>query len=165
MITRDIFRATFVLPLCAIFFLTACSDNPASHDDDHEDHADAHGAELIVGNSVVYRVLEGEVSCDTAPCGISTVVGEATEVQVRFIDDDGDEVHEEDLEEGFTMTFSVNPPGVAVVEPVGDWGLRVTGVIAGSSVMQIQLNHEGHPDFITPPLENDGAIVIEVGSE
>ena len=151
----------------ALVFLTACDSNPADHDDDHDhdEHAEAEGIQILNGSTVLYQVLEGEVTCDTPPCGIALAAGQSlTGLEVAFIDDDGDEVHSEDLGSEFDMSFSVVSPGIAVVEANGRFGLNVTGVVPGSTRMQVQLNHDGHADLTSPPVSDDRALTITVTS-
>ncbi len=148
----------------ALFFLTACSDNPADHDDDHDDHAEAEGIQILQGATVLYQVLEGVVTCDTAPCGITLASGQSlTGLEVAFIDDDGDEVHSEDLEEDeYSLAFSVDNAAVATVEQNGRFGLNIQGVAAGTTRMQVQLNHDGHADLTSPPMSDERALTITV---
>lgn len=158
-------RATFALMLFSFLFLTACKDNPVGSDDHDDDHAEANGIELVRDGNVIYRVQEGVVSCDASPCGIFLQPGQATsDLEVHFIDADGDEMHAEDLEEGFTMSFSVDSPGVALVEQTGDWTIRVTGIVSGQSRLQINLEHNGHVDLTTPPVSDANAIAITVSA-
>jgi hypothetical protein len=155
-------RLLFTALLLPALFLTACSDNPADHDDDH-DHAEAEGLQILQGSTVLYQVLEGEVTCDTAPCGIQVAVGQSLNgLEVAFIDHDGDEIHAEDLSDEFSMSFNVVSPGLVVVEPNGRFGLNVRGVVAGSTRMQVLLNHDGHADLTSPPVSDASAITITV---
>ena len=149
----------------ALVFLTACDSNPADHDDDHEDHAAAEGIQILNGSTVLYQVLEGDVTCAAAPCGISVAAGQSlTGLEVAFIDHEGNEVHSEDFGSEFDMSFSVVSPGIAVVEANGRFGLNVTGVVPGSTRMQVQLNHDGHADLTSPPVSDDRALTITVTS-
>jgi len=161
-----LFRAASLFSVVfALLFLSACDSNPADHDDDHEEHAEAEGIQILQGSTVLYQVLEGEVTCDAAPCGITLGAGQTlTGLEVVFIDHDGDEVHAEDLGSEFDMSFSVVSPATAVVEANGRFGLNVTGVAAGTTRMQVQLNHNGHADLTSPPVSDDRALVITVTS-
>ena len=152
--------------LALFVFLAGCDSNPADHDDDdqdHDEHAEAEGIQILNGSAVLYQVLEGEVTCDTAPCGISVAAGQTlTDLEVAFIDHDGDEVHSDDFGNEFSFAFSVVSPGIAVVEQNGRFGLNVTGVVVGTTRMQVQLNHNGHADLTSPPVSDDSAILITV---
>jgi hypothetical protein len=147
----------------ALLFLTACSDNPADHDDDHDDHAEAEGIQILQDATVLYQVLEGVVTCDATPCGVSVAAGQTlTGLEVAFIDHDGDEVHAEDLDSAFDMSFSVVDTGIATVAANGRFGLNITGVAAGTTRMQVQLNHDGHADLTSPPVSDERALTITV---
>jgi hypothetical protein len=147
----------------ALLFLTACSSNPAGHDDDHDEYAEVEGIQILQGTAVLYQVLEGDVSCDSSPCGVSVAAGQTLSgLEVAWIDHDGDEVHSEDLDTEFTLGFSVVSPGTAVVEQNGRFGLNITGVVPGTTAMQVQLNHDGHADLTSPPASDASAIQITV---
>lgn len=158
-------KAPVAFTLAIFVFLAGCDSNPADHDDDHEhdEHAEAEGIQIVNGSAVLYQALEGEISCDSAPCGITVAAGQALNgLEVAFVDHDGDEVHSEDLGDEFSMSFSVSSPGNVVVEQNGRFGLNVRGVVAGTSRLQVQLNHDGHADLTSPPLSDDTAILITV---
>ncbi len=158
---KSLFR---VLPLAALLILTACSDNPADHDDhDHDDHADAEGVRILDGATVLYQALDGEITCDVAPCGISVATGQTlTGLEVAWIDHDGDELHEEDLDDEFNLGIAVVAPGIAIVEQNGRFGINVTGVVPGTTRMQVLLNHGDHADLTSPPATSSDAITITV---
>ena len=152
--------------LALFVFLAGCDSNPADHDDDdhdHDEHAEAEGIQILNGSAVLYQVLEGEVTCDTAPCGISVAAGQTlTGLEVAFIDHDGDEVHSDDFSDEFSLAFTVVAPATANVELNGRFGLNVSGVAAGTTRLQVQLNHNGHADLTSPPVSDDQAILITV---
>ncbi|NBW93599.1 MAG: hypothetical protein EBR20_04400 [Bacteroidetes bacterium] len=163
------FRASSLFSVVfALLFLTACDSNPADHDDhdhdhDHDEHAEAEGIQILNGSAVLYQVLEGEVTCDVAPCGISVPAGQSlTGLEVAFIDHDGDEVHSEDLGDEFNMSFTVVNPAVAIVEQNGRFGLNVRGTVSGTTAMQVLLNHNDHADLTSPPVSDASAIQIRV---
>lgn len=143
--------------------LTACGDNPVD-DDDHDEHAEAHGLEVQLGDAVVYRVLEHVVSCDVEPCGITVAAGSETAVMtVEFLDEDGDHIHDEDLDEDFSLDFEIADGSVATVEQEGDWSFRIGGESVGETEFVLKLIHlEQHEDFTSPPLGEPGAITIRV---
>lgn len=151
------------LAVLSLLFLSACSSNPADHDDDHDEHAEAHGVQLVHGGAVLYQVLEGQVSCDAAPCGVQLAVGQQlNDIEVAFFDEDGDELHGEDLGSEFTMTFTLANGSIAAVVAADRFGLNMTGSTVGTTAMQVVLNHDGHADLTTPPLTDAGAIQVTV---
>ena len=157
-------KSSLAFFLAAFFVLAGCDDNPADHDDhDHDDHAEAEGIQILDGDAVLYQVLEGEVTCDASPCGITVAAGQTlTALEVAFIDHDGDEIHSEDLDDEFSLGFSAVNSAVAVVEQNGRFGINVRGVAAGTTAMQVQLNNDGHADLTSPPTTNAGALQITV---
>ena len=156
-------RAVLSLLAVAVLFLGGCTSNPADHGDDHDQHAEAHGIQLVHQGRVLYQVLDGNVTCDAAPCGVRLQTGQSlTNVEVAFLDDKGNEIHAEDLSNEFTMAFSIVNPGFAVVEQAGRFGLTFTGVVPGTTRMQVILNHDGHADLTTPPVSESTAITVTV---
>lgn len=153
-----------VLPVAALILFSACSDNPADHDDhDHEEHADAEGLRVMQGSAMLYQVLEGAVTCDSAPCGITVSAGQSiTGLEVAFVDHDGDEIHGEDLDDEFSLGFSVANASVATIAQNGRWGIDVSGVSTGTTAIQLMLNHDGHADLTTPPTSSSSALTITV---
>ena len=158
-------KASIAFFLSLFVVVSGCDSNPADNDDDHDHdvHAEVEGIQIVNGSDVLYQALEGEITCDTAPCGIFVAAGQSLNgLEVAFIDHDGDEVHSEDLTDEFSLGFSVVSPGIAVVEQNGRFGLNVTGVTVGSTRMQVQLNHNGHADLTSPPVGDESAILITV---
>lgn len=166
-------KNTFLYASLLLFLSTgilACGDNPVDSgeddDDDQEEHSEAHGLRLILDGVEVYRVLEGQVSCQQEPCRIDVMEGDETAlITVEFLDDDGQEIHEEDLEEDYSLGVEIADPDVADFEQGEDeglWTLRIVGRLAGETRMKVELLHAGHADFTTPPLNDANAIVIRV---
>lgn len=155
--------AILTLLAASMLVLSACSSNPADHDDDHDEHAEAHGIQLVHQGRVLYQVLEGNVTCDVAPCGVRMQAGQSlTGVAVEFLDEEGNELHAEDLSNEFSMAFSITNPGFALVEQADRFSLTFTGVVPGTTRMQVILNHDGHADLTTPPVSESTAITVTV---
>lgn len=155
-------KAPIAFFIALFVFLSGCDGNP-SEEDDNDEHAEAEGIQILNGSVVLYQALEGVITCTTAPCGISIASGQSLNgLEVAFIDHDGEEIHSEDLDSEFSLAFSVVNSGVATVVKNGRFGINVTGVSVGSTRMQVQLNHNGHPDLISPPVSDANAILITV---
>lgn len=158
---RSHFRANLLLFL--IVPLMAACTNPVSSHDDHDEHAEAQGIRLVSGSTILYQVLEGQVSCTAAPCGLTVAQGQSlTDIVVEFLDANGLEIHEEDLGPEFTMTFTLGSSTVAEVTQTDRFALSVSGVASGSTAFHVVLNHNGHADLTTPPLSDANAIRITV---
>lgn len=151
--------------------VAACGDNPV--DGDEEEHSDVDGLRLILDGVEVYRVLDGQVSCQQEPCGIDVTEGDETAlITIEFLDDGGDEVHADDLEGEFSLGYEIADSDIAEVEQHaedGPWAFHVVGLQAGETKMQLELRHgdvsDEHGDFRTPPLDaanEDRAISIRV---
>ena len=161
--SRRIFRHHRFLSVFLILPLLAACSNPVDSHDEHEDHAEAQGIRLVSGSTTHYQVLKGLVTCPAAPCGVALTIGQPLSgIEVQFLDENGAEIHAEDLSPEFTLSFSVASPGLALVEQEGRFGLKMTGVTSGSTTMQVVLNHDGHADLTTPPLSDAGAVQLTV---
>lgn len=144
--------------------VAACGDNPVDHDDD--EHSDVHGLRLVLNGVEVYRLLEGQVSCQQEPCGVDVPEGDETAlIRVEFLDDDGNEIHDEDLDEGFSLDYEFENPTIAEVEQHdedGKWNFHIVGKQAGETKMIVKLMHGGHADFETLPFRQANALMIRV---
>lgn len=164
-IRANTFTYTFFILLFAIG-VAACGDNPV--DDDDDEHSEVHGLRLVLNGVEVYRLLEGQVSCQQEPCGIDVGAGSETAlIMVEFLDDHGDEIHDEDLDEGFSLGFEIADPAIAEVEQHdedGKWNFHIVGLQAGETRMVVKLVHGGdeHSDFETLPLAHSDALTIRV---
>lgn len=161
-------RKPFIYSLLVLLLavgLTACDDNPVDDDGDDE-HASVEGLAVRLNGIVVYQVLEGAVTCASAPCGITVTEGEETAlIRVEFLDRDGDEIHAEDLDEDFSLGYEIEDESIAQFEQHeddGKWNFHILGAQEGETNMQLQLLHVGHADFTTPPLGSANAITITV---
>jgi hypothetical protein len=127
-----------------IMALAAC-DNPVEDDDDH---ADAEALALFLNGEEIVTVAEGVVTGAIAlPVGSQTNL-----ITIEFRDHDGDEIHDEDLDDGFSLGWVVGDASIATFAQEGRWGFRITGVTVGTTQLTLHLLHSGHPDFTTPPI-------------
>lgn len=132
--------------LGAVGLLTAC-DNPV--DSDGHDEPDVYGLVVLDDDQEILRVQEG-ATLDTffVPNGSTT-----PEYFVRFIDQEGEPLHEEDLEEDFELRWEVEDPSIVSVRSVAQWNIELEGLKADTTNLEILLFHLGeHDDFTTPPI-------------
>ena len=123
--------------------LVACS-NPA--EDEDEEHAEVEGLVLVLGGEEVVRVEDAEVT------GALTVeAGETTsDITVEFLDEDGNEVHVEDLDEELSLNVDIRGSEIVTVASTGQWMFTLKGDEAGDTAIRVQLLHDDHADFTTP---------------
>lgn len=135
--------ARFIL-FAAILAFTAGCDNPV--EDNHEDHADAHGFILLVDGAEVVR-SEDVVVTDT----LFLSLGDTTVVAVEFLDEDGDHIHDEDLEDDFELDVASTDPDVVEIVSRDDWSFALRGASADTAVVEVGLLHmpQQHHD-LTP---------------
>ena len=132
-------------------FLTACDDNPVDEDDDH-DHAEVEGLVLIMNGATLVTVEDGEVSGH-----IHLAPGEESDlIRVEFMDGDGDEIHDEDLGDEFSLGHDIEDESIAEFEQHdedGRWAFHIHAEAAGETDLTLMLMHNDHADFRTPAIE------------
>ena len=166
MISRTYFYLFTIFMVLTAAGLAACDSNPVEEDD--EEHSEAYGLRLVQNGVEVYQVLDGQVTCPQAPCGITVAEGAETGVTVSFLDVDGDLIHDDDLEEDYSLGFEMADPTIAEAEQRaqdGKWSFHVLGERAGETRMVVKLVHLGdisHADFQTPPLDSPNALTVRV---
>ncbi|MEX0821889.1 MAG: hypothetical protein WD021_07070 [Rhodothermales bacterium] len=127
--------------------LVAACDNPVEDELD-DDHAEVEGVALMVGGEEVVRVLEGEVTGELE----IAADGGSVEIDVEFLDHDGDRIHAEDLDEDFSLGWEIADESVVTASQTGDWSFSLTPGAAGVTDLSVQLMHGGHADFTTPDI-------------
>lgn len=137
--------ARFIL-FAAILSSTAGCDNPV--EDNHEDHADAHGFILLVDGAEVVRSEEVEVT-DTLFLSLE----ETTVVAVEFLDEDGDHIHDEDLEGDFALDVASTDPEIVEIVSRDDWSFGLRGARADTAVIEVGLLHMAQQHYDLAPRE------------
>lgn len=167
MLSRPKFFLYTIFTLLTAAGLAACGSNPV--DDDDDEHSEADGLRIVQNGVEIYRVLDGQVSCEQESCGINVAEGAETSlITVSFLDVDGDLIHDEDLDEDYSLGFEVADPAVAEAEQRvqdGKWTFRILGKEAGETRMVVKLVHLGdllHADFQTPPLDSPDVLAVRV---
>jgi hypothetical protein len=111
------------------------------------DHHDAEGLVLRQGGVDIVTVWEGVVFGE-----IEVHHGETTApIAVFFLDDDGDEFVPDDPD--FSLGWVIGDETLIVIDLVGDWVFTVTGHLEGTTTLTLMLMHDGHADFMSPPIE------------
>ena len=142
------FRA--VLPL-AVAALAAC-DNPVAHDD-HDDHFEPDEVAAIVITAMDgTTIATWQPSAWTFAAGSSfqLEVGQAREVRIVFVLDDGDEVQLSHEGAEHTLSVVVEDTNIAAYDGHGDHG-DFEGLAAGQTTAHIEVFHGSHADFIAQP--------------
>ena len=155
-------KQLFLFVLVALFAMSCDSDSDGSHEEDglvafgndvtiimieveahdeegEHDEEECPHATCIFGfqfeedgqESYTYRQFNLAIDGD-----IVINVGETKEFAVHFLDENGDELHEEDAEDGDS-------------EEEHGMHIEIEGVNPGTTTFQIALMHEGHIDFIS----------------
>ena len=150
-----------ILLLTTLLF-TACSDNPASSEDEH---TDPKGLELVHDGEVVYEYLNGSL---TEHSHLHFHAGEGYPFEVHFLNENGEHVHSEDLGEGYSLGWEVENENVLEIhqhEEDTKWTFHLKGISEGGSKVQFKLDHGDHSHLETPPVTQDGAIEFHVDGQ
>ena len=125
-------------------------DNPVNAHQG-EEHAEAIG--LIIRNSgaEIVRYENGKISGE-----IDVGHGKETALlSVRFIAEDGD-LFTPHTDDGFSLGWEIADETVAKVDwhpEDGAWAFHIVGVADGKTTIRLKINHEGHADFVSMPIE------------
>lgn len=124
--------------IAAVAFMTACDDDPVEPPDEHADEVDT--IRLAIGEETIDITSSGAEGDITIPVG-------DTPVSATFWAEDGDEVDIHDDE--FEVQILSDDTDVVTYTPSSSFDGTLTGVNAGSAIVEVQLFHleEGHPDF------------------
>lgn len=154
-----VFKCTGTILLSFAVLAIGCT-NPADSDNDQE-HSEPFGLELVMNGATVIKYFNGEV--------IGTLHvdegGETPLVTVRFLNEEDQEIHEEDLDNEYSLGWHIaneDVLGIEQHEEDGRWSFHFIGKSAGESRVQFRLLHGDHADFETPAVDQQGAINIHV---
>lgn len=133
--------------------LIAACDNPVDSNDDDHPGEEAAGIILLRNGQELVRVEGGQVP-DTLFVPLD---GSTGDLQVEFLDEDGEVFHADDLEEGLELAWEIRGADIITIQSAGAWGFTIQGDTAGETTIRILLMHDDHPDFTTP----DIMVVVE----
>jgi len=141
----------FSVAVCALMS-SGCGDDDNPVKDDHEgEHAEAVG--FVIRNSGVEIVRsEGGTTSGEIEVGHEK---ETPLLSVRFIDEDGD-LFTPHSDDGFALGWEIADESIAEIEQHeedGAWAFHVAGLTEGQTILTLKLNHEGHADFVSLPIE------------
>lgn len=142
---RPHYLATVV---AALALVVACSDDPVVPPDD--DHAEPEGVQVLLDGTVV-ATYDGDAQSWTGELEVE--IGESGEVEVRFVDHDGDAIP---IDDDLYLEVDVTDTAIAEFhhEPdPGDFTGHFDGKAEGETDVVFKLMHgtvgSGHSDFTT----------------
>ncbi|MGM0547570.1 MAG: hypothetical protein ACQEST_12720 [Bacteroidota bacterium] len=160
------FSTKFTAFLFASAILIAGCSNPASDDDDHEEHSEPDRIEFSDEDGFIASYT---YSTDTTEGHFDVPEeGESQKITVEFRDEDGNEIHSEDLDDEYSLAWEIANTDHAEVEQHdedGRWSFHIVGKAAGETTVQFMLLHGDHPDFETPGTDASNAIGINVNGQ
>lgn len=132
---------------CALA-LAACGTKP-----EEEEHHEPHKVELVMGGNVLATY---EVEGTSWKGSLEINAGAETgQIEVRFLDDEGDELHFEDEDEAVTLRVKVANEAIVEFVPSapGAFTGKFRGKMEGETGVTIELLHGDHADLATKPLQ------------
>ncbi|MBN2279691.1 MAG: hypothetical protein JXQ65_03840 [Candidatus Marinimicrobia bacterium] len=134
---------SFIL-LFAFLFVTACEDNPASHND-HDHHFQAIGLHIMNSGDTIASYIGGNVLGS-----INVNVEDMTPLlSVKFIAEDGEIGIPEGEEYGFD--WEIDNSDIAEVhthdDELDEYRFHVRGLRVGETKIKLIINHNNHKDF------------------
>ncbi|MDZ7694580.1 MAG: hypothetical protein U5K69_26245 [Balneolaceae bacterium] len=154
---------TKIIFLYAIAFATISCSNPASSDEDHDEHTEPYGLELVMNGATIIEYFDGEV---TGHLHVDEG-GETSLITIEFLNEEREHIHAEDLDDEYSLGWNIENEDVLGVEQHdedGKWSFHLVGKSAGESRIQFMLIHGDHADFETPAVEREGAVGNPRGS-
>jgi hypothetical protein len=148
------------LTFSAALLFAGCN-NPASNDDEHEEHSETHSMEFVMNGETIVTYANGNVN------GHFDVKeqDETALITVEFFDEEGNEIHGDDLDEEFSLGWNIANTDYAEIvhhDEDGRWSFHIKGKQAGETTVQFMLMHGDHSDFETPSVDQSNAIEIHV---
>ena len=114
-----------------------------------EIHSEVEGLTLTLDGGTPVTVRNGVTTGS-----LSVVAGQTSSpVAVTWLDPDGDQVPAGELDADYSLIITSNDSNLITVALTSQFTFTVTGLQAGTANIQIQLGHNGHPDFTTPNIE------------
>lgn len=157
---------TFSTRIIALTFATAIllagCNNPAGSDDDHEEHeehSEPDRIEFLIDGESTASYTHSEENTEGH---FDLQEEEEISVSVEFFDEDGDEIHSEDLDDEYSLDWEVADAEIAEINEDERWTFTIQGVNAGNTTVQFKLMHGDHPDFSTPAIDEEHALEIHV---
>jgi len=144
-----------------VVLLFAGCNNPASNADVHEEHVRPYSMEFIMNGKSIVTYELGNVSGHFD-------IGEDQEtslITAEFFDEDGNEIHSEDLSDEYSLAWDIANADHAEIEQHdgdGRWSFHIVGQSAGETTVQFLLMHIDHSVFETNGTQQDNAITIQV---
>ena len=122
------------------------------------EHSEPEGVVLRAAGLEVVRAAEGVVTGS-----LSAATGQlGGEISVFFLDADDDEFVPDDPD--IELRVEIADDGIVTATVDDDWTFRLTGVVEGTTTLQIVVWHDGHADYTSPAIVVDVGASVTVGS-
>lgn len=138
-----------VAAMVSALALAACGTDP----EEKEEHHEPHEVQLVMGSDVLATYEVEETSWEgSLEVGAGAETGQ---IEVRFLDDEGDELHFEDEDEEVTLRVKVANEAIVEFVPSapGAFTGKFRGKMEGETGVTIELLHGDHADLTTSPLQ------------
>lgn len=155
------FSITILVFTFSVAILLAGCSNPASDDNDHEEHTEPHAIQFVMNGETILTYQNGNTTGH-----FDVEAGNETSlVTAEFLDENGNEIHGEDLDDEYSLAWEIANTDIADIEQHsedGRWSFHIVGKTAGETAIKFILMHGNHNHFKTPDLGDDNTLQIHV---
>lgn len=139
--------ALYIITFIAVFFVFSC--NEKTNITSSNDHTEAIGMVVYYNGTPYFRVKEAKIDSTIAK-ELALKLNQALDFEVKFIDEDGEEIIPQEKEKSFSWIIDDTTLVEMKLLPNEKWKFRAIGKKVGSTLIEFRLNHSDHPDFRTP---------------
>lgn len=138
---------SYMITFVAIFLVFSCSEK--TDITSPGDHTEAVGMVVYYNGTPYFRIKEGRIDSTIAK-EFALKLNQVLEFEVKFIDEDGEEVIPREPEKSLSWIIDDTTMVEIKLLPNEKWKLQAIGKKIGSTFIEFRLNHGDHPDFKTP---------------
>jgi hypothetical protein len=139
--------SSYIITVISIFFVSSCSEK--STIPDTGTHTEAIGIVIYHNGSQYFRIKAAKIDSTIAK-EFALKLNQALEFEVKFIDEDGEEIIPQESDKNFSWIIDDTTLVVMKLLPGEKWKFQAVGKKVGSTLIEFRLNHGDHPDFKTP---------------
>lgn len=131
----------------ALLFISCSESNPTIP---QEDHFEATGVILKSNNAILLKACKNEFAPEYDDM-LNLALDEELVLDVSFTGDDCQELDPpDDIDKSLSFVITDGEKISAEISEQNRWQLKLKGLSIGTTTIEIQIVHAGHPDFKSP---------------